>query len=66
MVATHVKRRDFQSWWKTADENVSSSKSGAHFGHYKVAAFNDYLTALHVVKINLALATGIPLERWGH
>ena len=63
VIKTFVQREDFQEWWLTANENISSSKSGAHFGHYKAAAHSDYLSALHTAKLNLALETGTPLER---
>ena len=62
----HITRKEFQEWWLTANEDIQSSKSGCHFSHYKVAAENDYLSALHVARLNLALETGIPYERWGH
>ena len=60
VISKFVCRKDFQQWWLTANENMSSSKLGTHFGHYKVAAFDDYLSALHVAKLNLALDTGLP------
>ena len=66
VISTFVTTKDFQDWWLTSDETIQSSKSGAHFGHYKAAAYDDYLSALHVAKLNLALASGKPLERWGH
>jgi hypothetical protein len=66
VVSTFVTTKDFQEWWLTANEDIQSSRSLAHFGHYKAAAYNDYLSALHAAKLNLALQTGIPLERWGH
>ena len=66
VVSTFVTTKDFQDWWLTCDETTQSSKSGAHFSHYKAAAHDDYLSALHVAKLNLALASGKPLERWGH
>ena len=51
---------------RPADEDIQSSKSGIHFGHYKAAAYNEYLTSLLEAKLNLILSTGIPLERWTH
>ena len=66
LVSTFVTTNDFQSWWLTADEDIQSSKSGCHFSHYKAAAHNDYLSALHCAKLNIALRTGVPLKRWGH
>ena len=66
MIQTFIERETFQDWWLTANEDIQSSKSGCHFSHYKAAAENDYLSALHVARLNLALETGIPYERWTH
>ena len=63
-ISNHVKIGDFQYWWKTENENIQSSKSGAHFGHYKAAAYDNYLSLLQVSKLNLAIRTGVPLTRW--
>ena len=69
LASTFVRQEDFQQWWLTANENVSPSKLGVDFGHYKVTAFDDYISALHVAKLNLALDTG-PRSRvmgaWPH
>jgi hypothetical protein len=66
VISTFVTTDDFQEWWLRADEDIQSSKSGCHFSHYKAAAHNDYLSALHCAKLNLALRTGVPLTRWGN
>ena len=66
MISIFVTTKDFQDWWLTANENIWSSKSGAHFGHYVVAAHEELLAALHVAKLNLVLQTRVPLERWGN
>ena len=66
VIVSFVTMKDLQDWWLTANKNIQSSKSGAHFGHYKVAAHDEHLLALHVAKLKLALQTGIPLERWGN
>ena len=66
VIATYVTTKDFQDWWLTVDENIQLSKSGAQFGHHKAATHNDYLSALHVAKLNLALQIGVLLERWGN
>lgn len=55
---------DFQEWWKTADESIQSSYSQLHFSHYKCAAHDDYLSVIQTAKMNLALKTGVPLNRW--
>ena len=66
MIVTFVTTKDFQDWWLTVDENIQSSRPGAHFGHYKSVAYNDYLSALHIVELNLALQTGVLLKMWGN
>ena len=55
---------DFQTWWLRANEDIQSSPSLLHFGHYCCAAHEDYLSTIHTAKLNLALATGIGLDRW--
>ncbi len=57
---------DFQSYWQHANEDIQSSKSGCHFGHYKAASFDPYLSAMHAAKLTLAASTGIPLACWGN
>ncbi len=61
-----VSTTDFQSYWQHANEDIQSSKSGCHFGHYKAASFDRYLSAMHAAKLTLAASTGIPLARWGN
>ena len=55
---------DEYKYWLTAREKTQSSKSLLHFGHMKAAAHSEVLTLLHVVKINMCLRRGIPLDRW--
>eukprot|EP00956_Cyclotella_meneghiniana_P012156 scaffold17260_cov86-Cyclotella_meneghiniana.AAC.3 len=55
---------EFQDYWKKAKERTSSSYSGRHFGHYKAASKDDFLSALHTGNINLATHRGRPLDRW--
>ena len=57
---------DFQSYWQHANEDIQSSKSGCHFGHYKAASFNHYLLAMHAAKLTLAASTGVPLACRGN
>ena len=37
-IAAYVTTEDFQYYWQTANERISSSYSGLHFGHYKAAS----------------------------
>ena len=64
-VSTYVTVEDFQHYWQKANERISSSYSGLHFGHYKAASFDKDLSALHAGKLSLAAQTGVPLDRWG-
>ena len=59
-----IKVEDFQSYWKAAKENTSSSYSGRHFGHYKAAWTDDDISMLHTGNINLSTSRGRPLDRW--
>jgi hypothetical protein len=65
-VVDFVSTTDFQSYWRHANENIQSSKSGCHFGQYKAASFDRYLSAMHTAKVTLAASTGTPLARWGN
>ena len=55
---------EFTSFWSSAKESTSSSKSGRHFGHYKAMTDDPALVTLHVTNINLAATRGEPLTRW--
>jgi hypothetical protein len=62
-----VSTTDFQSYWRHINEDIQSFKSGCHFGHYKAASFDLYLSAMHAAKLTLAASTtGVPLARWGN
>ncbi len=65
-VVDFVSTIDFQSYWRHANEDIQSSKSGCHFGHYKSASFDCYLSAMHAAKLTLAASTSIPLGCWGN
>ena len=62
-ISTCVTTKDFQDWWLTANENIQSYKLGAHFGHYVADAHDERLAVFHVAELNLALQTGVSLER---
>jgi hypothetical protein len=65
-VVDSVITTDFQSYWRHSNEDIQSSKSGRHFGHYKAANFDRYLSAMHTAKLTLAASTGITLACWGN
>jgi hypothetical protein len=49
-INTMVSVVDFQNYWQSANEKISSSFSCLHFGHYKAASFDRNLSALHAAK----------------
>ncbi len=65
-VVDFVLTTDLYSYWQHANEDIQSSKSGCHFGHYQAASFGCYLSVMHTAKLTLAASTGIPLARWGN
>ena len=60
-----VKATEFQDYWQHANEDIQSSESGIHFGHYKAVAIDKYLSSLEAPMLTLASKTGVPIERWG-
>jgi len=63
-VKDFVNTSDFQDYWQHAKEDIQSSESGIHFGHYKAASFDKYLSALEAAKLMLAAKTEVPLQHW--
>ena len=49
-----VTSTEFTTFWSSAKESTSSSKSGRHFGHYKAIIHDPALVNIHVTNINLA------------
>lgn len=45
-ISTFVQTSDYQYFWKRDDEFIQSSYSHIHFGHYKAAEGDRYLSAL--------------------
>ena len=60
----HISQSDFQKYWRSAREKTSSSMSGRHFGHYKAAAKNSYLSSIHAGFCNTATHYGVSIKRW--
>ena len=53
-----VSKEDFQAHWKCSREWTSSSMSGLHYGHYKVAAENDLLLEIHAISTEISITSG--------
>ena len=50
----YFSRQDFQSYWGSAKEQISSEFSGLHFGHYKAAA-GDILSEINAMMTEMAM-----------
>jgi hypothetical protein len=59
-----VETSDFQSLYKTLKERTSSSPSGHHLSHYKVAATCKDLATLHASMMTIPYLAGISPIRW--
>jgi hypothetical protein len=63
-ISCAITKEDFQVYWRKTKERTSSSISGLHYGHYKAAASNDYLSEIHALMTELAVTGASPLARW--
>ena len=54
---------EFQKFWKTSREKVSSSISGIHNGHYISAAKDNYLSKLTAILSSLPWQMGVAPQR---
>jgi hypothetical protein len=54
----------FSATYKIVKEATSSSPSGRHVGHYKVAATDHLLAELHSAMMSIPYMTGFPPSRW--
>ncbi len=64
-ILTIITKKDFQDFWRRVDERASSSFSGVTFSHYKAAATNLMLSAMHATYLTACAHRGLPLARWG-
>jgi hypothetical protein len=63
-VDIEISMEAFQSCYKAVRESTSSSPSGRHVGHYKVAAMNDRLSSLHATMMAIPFRAGFSPRRW--
>ena len=59
---------DDQFWyyWRRFKERTTSSISGIHAGHYKMATYSNVIANFLSQKITLIARGGCPSDRWGH
>jgi hypothetical protein len=59
-----IKVEQFCKLYQRMDERTSSSPSGRHLGHYKVAAKSELLSNLHTIMMSIPYMVGISPQRW--
>ena len=57
-ISCEISIEDFQYFWRGTNERTTSSISGCHYGHYKVAAKDDALSKIHALFTELAVTGG--------
>jgi hypothetical protein len=60
LISTH----QFTSLYKILKESTSSSPSGRHIGHYKVASSHDHLSSLHAKMMSIPHIISFSPTRW--
>jgi hypothetical protein len=55
---------NFQQYWKGSKERTSSAYSGLHFGHYKAAAHDNFLSEIHAMMTEICMRGGFAFPRW--
>jgi hypothetical protein len=63
-ISCAITKEDFQAYWQKTKECTSSSISGLHYGHYKAAASDDFLSEIHALMMELVVTGAIPLAHW--
>ena len=56
----------FRYYWRRFKERTSSSISGVHTGHYKLATHSNMVKNFLARKYTLIARGGCPLDHWGH
>ena len=59
-----INKEVFQSFYKGARESTSSSPSKLHLGHWKAASYDDDISTVLSMIIQIAVANEYPLRRW--
>ena len=64
-VKLELSPEEFVAYWKAVKESTSSSWSGIHFSHYKVAGMNERYSRFFAQKLSFIARTGWAPSRWG-
>jgi hypothetical protein len=60
-IETTVSIEEYQEYWQSSDEAISSSYSRGHRGHYKAASYSRDLSALQAAKLSTCAKKGVAL-----
>jgi hypothetical protein len=63
-ISAFISLEDFKKCVQQWKETTSTSPSGRHLGHYKIAILDDEVAQLHVDMINFPITYGFAPERW--
>ncbi len=58
-VSITITPSQWKHYWQVVNEETSSSKSGLHFGHYKVGRLSDTIAHYHAARVTVILAHAI-------
>ena len=64
MVDIGITFQEYTQYCKVCRDNISSSVSGIHFGHFKAAATSNEVAELHTMLIHMVFQSGTLLTRW--
>jgi hypothetical protein len=63
-IETDISKEDFSNMWHKCKEYTSCGRSGLHFGHFKASCTTERLCEIDRWFVEVALKTGVSLERW--
>jgi len=61
---TKLSTATHKAGWLKAKETTASSKSRAHFGHYKTGAIHNNINEMHTLMVAIPLRSGCSYRRW--
>jgi hypothetical protein len=63
-VSDPISHKDFSNGFKLLSEDLSSSPSGRHIGHYKAALGDEELCTMYATILSLPFKHGYTLHQW--
>jgi hypothetical protein len=59
-----ITSEDFKRFWRKVNKFTSSSMSGVHYSHYKMAIQDDIISEALALQLTVVARSGIPPESW--